>query len=96
MLQKINIVNQRFDELIQFYVIFEGDIWKPNIWIGEGRYFPLGNFYFNILIPIFDKAYLLHVIIFCQTLILVFILFYFLYIIKDILAYPMTFKPEYW
>lgn len=45
-----------FDELIQFYVIFEGDIWKPNIWIGEGRYFPLGNFYFNILIPIFDKA----------------------------------------
>jgi hypothetical protein len=64
-----------FDELIQFYVIFEGDIWKPNIWIGEGRYFPLGNFYFNILIPIFDKAYLLHVIIFCQTLILVFILY---------------------
>ena len=38
-----------YDELIQFYVIFKGDIWAPNIWIGEGRFFPLGNFYFNLL-----------------------------------------------
>jgi len=64
-----------YDELIQFHVIFKGDIWAPNIWIGEGRFFPLGNFYFNLLIPIFDKAHMLHAIIFCQTLILVFILY---------------------
>ena len=50
----LNVIYSEFannyDELIQFYVIFEGDIWAPNIWIGEGRFFPLGNFYFNLLI----------------------------------------------
>jgi len=71
-----------FDQLLQFYFIFKGDIWAPNIWIGEGRYFPLGNFYFNILIPIFDKACMLHAIIFCQTLILVFILYKLFDIVK--------------
>jgi len=67
--------SNHFDELIQFYVILKGDIWAPNIWIGEGRFFPLGNFYFNLLLPVFNKAYMLHAIVFCQTLILVFILY---------------------
>jgi len=93
-----------FDELIQFYVIFKGDIWVPNIWIGEGRYFPLGNFYFNILIPIFDNAYMLHAVIFCQTLILVFILYKLfdifkvwqrLFLIAFILFIPNIFHVQY-
>jgi hypothetical protein len=93
-----------FDQLIQFYFIFKGDIWAPNIWIGEGRFFPLGNFYFNILIPIFDKAYMLHAIVFCQTLILVFILYKLfdivkvwqrLFLIAFILFIPNIFHMQY-